>query len=123
MCAEAGVVAVQGGGDVFHAVHGEIHGCVEYGEPAVYCEDSAGAGENGHVIKSAQKKGTGLGEWSIEIVSISRWSFECTILHYEHASGGLAILCSARRSSQVVSGLSFSAVCYGIWVVDSPPDL
>lgn len=36
---------------MFHAVYGEVHGCVEYGEQAVYCEDSAGAGKDGDVIK------------------------------------------------------------------------
>jgi len=57
VCAEAGVVAVQGGGDVFHAVYGEVHGCVEYGEQAVYCEDSAGAGEDGDVIIVGAEEG------------------------------------------------------------------
>lgn len=37
-----------------------------------------------------------------------------------YASGGLAILWSARRSAQVVSGLRVWLYSYGIWDNDAP---
>lgn len=35
-------VAVVGRDDVLHGVHGEVHGGVEYGQPAVFGADSEG---------------------------------------------------------------------------------
>ena len=99
MCTEAGLIVVERGGDVLHAVYGEIYGLVEYGQQAVYREDPAGAGQDGDAVRLTQEEenlwfGSSSGLCVDMVVVVG-----CTILHYWDASGVSARTWSVRWSA------------------------
>jgi len=55
MRSETRVISVERRTDVLYAVHGEVHGDVEYGQQAVYCTDTTREwkGERFDVLRGA----------------------------------------------------------------------